>query len=464
MIRLLNAHFPTRTLFLGVSEACLVALAFVAATIARLGANDASIMLNYEQGLLKIIVVSVAFVTCMYYFDLYDSTILSNRREVLTRLIQVLGAMCMLLGVVYYVYPSLGLGRGIFLIGLLLVALLLLLSRRLFFILNTLPQFAERALILGEGEFAESLVSELQLRNELGVRVVGHIKSLEGGSGNRNLAPHGGEFDEVLHSIESYRPDRIIVAMEDRRGKLPVEDLLKLKSSGVAIEDGAEVYEAVTGKIPIQSLRLSWLLFSPGFRVARPLVIYKRICSIIFSAFALILTLPLMILISLAIRADSVGSVIFQQKRIGKDGKVFTLYKFRSMVNGADQDANHRPAGRTDGRFTRIGRVLRRTRLDELPQLFNILRGDMYFVGPRPFVPDQEYECVQKIPHYRQRWVVKPGATGWAQVNRGYNVTVEDNADKLAYDLFYIKNISIGLDLLILFKTAKILLLGRGSQ
>lgn len=464
MIRLLNAHFPTRTLFLGVSEACLVALAFVAATIARLGANDASIMLNYEQGLLKIIVVSVAFVTCMYYFDLYDSTILSNRREVVTRLIQVLGAMCVLLGFVYYVYPSLGLSRGIFLIGLLLVALLLLLSRRLFLILNTLPQFAERALILGEGEFAESLVTELQLRNELGVRVVGHIKSLEGRGGNRNLAPDEGECDEVLHSIEPYRPDRIIVAMEDRRGKLPVEELLKLKSRGVAIQDGAEVYEAVTGKIPIQSLRLSWLLFSPGFRVARSLMVYKRICSIMFSAFALILTLPLMILISLAIRADSVGSVIFQQRRIGKDGKAFTLYKFRSMVNGSDQEANHRPAGRMDPRFTRIGRVLRRTRLDELPQLFNILRGDMYFVGPRPFVPDQEYECIQKIPHYRQRWVVKPGATGWAQVNRGYNVTVADNADKLAYDLFYIKNISIGLDLLILFKTAKILLLGRGSQ
>jgi exopolysaccharide biosynthesis polyprenyl glycosylphosphotransferase len=464
LIRLLNAHFPTRTLFLGVSEACLVALAFVAATIARLGANDAGIMLNYEQGLLKIIVVSAAFVTCMYYFDLYDSTILSNRREVLTRLIQVLGTMCILLGVVYYVYPSLGLGRGISLIGLLLVALLLLISRRLFLILNTLPQFAERALILGEGEFAESLVAELQLRSELGVRVVGHIKGLAGGCGNRSLAPQGEEFDEVLRSLEPYRPDRIIVAMEDRRGKLPVEALLKLKSSGVAIEDGAEVYEAVTGKIPIQSLRLSWLLFSPGFRVARPLVIYKRVCSIIFSAFALVLTLPLMILIGLAIRADSAGSVIFQQKRIGKDGKVFTLYKFRSMVNGADQDTDHRPPGRTDSRFTRIGRVLRRTRLDELPQLFNILRGDMYFVGPRPFVPDEEHECLQKISFYRQRWVVKPGATGWAQVNRGYNVTIEDNTEKLAYDLFYIKNISIGLDLLILFKTAKILLLGRGSR
>jgi lipopolysaccharide/colanic/teichoic acid biosynthesis glycosyltransferase len=171
-----------------------------------------------------------------------------------------------------------------------------------------------------------------------------------------------------------------------------------------------------------------------------------------------------MALTALAVRLDSVGPVIFQQKRVGHDGKFFTLYKFRTMVDGADQDDNHPPAEESDIRFTRIGRLLRRTRMDELPQLFNILRGDMYFVGPRPFVPSQERDCSEKIPYYRQRWVVKPGATGWAQVNRGYNVTIEDNKEKLAYDLFYIKNISVGLDLLILFKTIKILLLGRGSR
>jgi lipopolysaccharide/colanic/teichoic acid biosynthesis glycosyltransferase len=171
-----------------------------------------------------------------------------------------------------------------------------------------------------------------------------------------------------------------------------------------------------------------------------------------------------MALIALAIRLDSNGPAIFRQKRVGLRGEIFTLFKFRTMRNGVEQDENYLPAGRTDSRFTRLGRLLRRTRMDELPQLFNILRGDMHFVGPRPFVPNQESECVEKIPYYRQRWVVKPGATGWAQVNRGYNVTMEDNQDKLGYDLFYIKNISVGLDLLILFKTMKILLLGRGAQ
>jgi lipopolysaccharide/colanic/teichoic acid biosynthesis glycosyltransferase len=252
--------------------------------------------------------------------------------------------------------------------------------------------------------------------------------------------------------------------MNERRGNLPVEALLQLKSRGVRIQDGGEMYEAVTGKLSIESLRASWLLFSPGFEVTRPLWIYKRASSVFWSMVGLTLALPLMALIALAIRLDSPGPVIFRQKRVGLRGQIFTLFKFRTMIDNADQGENHRPAERTDSRFTRLGKLLRRTRMDELPQLVNILGGDMHFVGPRPFVPNQEMECLERIPYYRQRWVVKPGATGWAQVNRGYCATLEDNKEKLAYDLFYIKNISIGLDLLILFKTMKILLLGRGAR
>ena len=462
MIRLLNAYFPARTLFLGISEACLVALAFVAAAMARLGASDAALMLNYEQGFLKISVVAGLFITCMYYFDLYDSSILANHREVITRVIQMLGTVCILLAVLYYIYPPLELGRGIFLIGFVLVAVLLLFWRRLFLKLNSLPQFAERALILGDGELAGSLKRELKSRTELGIRLVGELNIAEDWTGKPTSAPE--RVEEFLHSVKSFQPNCVIVAMGDRRGKLPVEALLQLKSQGVRIRDGADMYEAVTGKVPIESLRLSWLLFSPGFRVAGPLLIYERVFSLALCAVGLVLTLPLMILVALAIRCDSAGPVIFRQKRVGQNGKLFTLYKFRTMVDGADQDGNHRPAEETDHRFTRVGRVLRRIRIDELPQLFNILRGDMHMVGPRPFVPNQEQECLERIPYYRQRLVVKPGATGWAQVNRGYNATIEDNKEKLAYDLYYIKNISIGLDLLILFKTMKILLLGRGAR
>ena len=464
MIRLLHAYFPARTLFLGISEACLIGLAFVAATIARLGMNDATLMLNYEQGFAKIFVVAAAFIMCMYYFDLYDSSIIRNHREVLTRVIQTLGTVCILLAVLYYFYPPLELGRGIFLVGFIFVALLLFLWRRLFLKFNALPQFAERTLILGESTLASSIKSELDSRTELGIRVVGHLQGIENGDAKTPLTWDKEHLDEFLLSVESYQPDRIIVAMGERRGKLPVEALLQLKSRGVRIQDGADVYEVVTGKIPIESLRLSWLLFSPGFRVSGALLIYERIFSLTLCIVGLILSLPLMALSAIAIGLDSAGPIIFRQKRVGQNGKIFTLYKFRTMVDGADQDDNHRPAEASDKRFTRVGKLLRRTRMDELPQLFNIFRGDMHFVGPRPFVPNQEQECLEQIPYYRQRWVVKPGATGWAQINRGYCATIEDNKEKLAYDLFYIKNISVGLDLLILFRTMKILLLGRGGR
>ncbi|MHB8412014.1 MAG: sugar transferase [Candidatus Acidiferrales bacterium] len=464
MIRFLNAYFPTRTLFLGISEAFLVAFAFVTATVARLGTNDATVMLNYEQGFLKILIVASVFIMCMYYFDLYDSVVLSNRREVLTRLVQVLGTVCILLALLYYAFPKLELGRGIFLIGFLLVALFVFVWRRLFLLVNTMPRFAERALILGDGPLAKPLIEEIESRSELGVRIVGQLRHLENGSGSAPQLSETEQFDQLCRQIEAYRASRIIIAMGERRGRLPVEALLRLKSRGIRIQDGAEVFEAITGKVPIESLRLSWLLFSPGFHVPKLLLIYKRLFSFLISSVCFLITAPIMGLVAIAIRLDSPGPAIFKQERIGEGGKPFTLFKFRTMVDGADRDANYRPAEKADDRFTRVGKLLRRTRIDELPQLFNILRGDMYFVGPRPFVPNQEQECLEKIPYYRQRWAVKPGATGWAQVNRGYCVTIEDNTEKLAYDLFYIKNISLGLDLLIMFQTIKILLLSRGSR
>ena len=464
MIRLLNAYFPSRTIFLGVSEACLVAVAFLVATVLRFGAADATVVLSYEQGFLKILVVATVFITFMYYFDLYSYPVLNNPREVLTRMIQMQGTVCIFLAGLYYFYPPLRMGRGIFLSGFVLVAMLLLLWRRLFLFLNTLPRFAEPTLILGDGPLTGLLLTELRSRPELGIRVVGQVSMHRSADDGLAQGSDQERLEAFMDMVEAYKPSRIIVTLGERRGTLPVEALLELKSSGIHIQQGSEVYEAITGKVPLEFLHLSWLLFSPGFRVSPALLIYKRVASFIISSVAVVLSLPAAVLIALAIRMDSAGPVIFRQRRVGRGGKSFTLYKFRTMFDGADQNGNHPPAELADKRFTRVGRWLRRSHLDELPQFLNILRGDMHIVGPRPFVPEQEQECIAKIPHYRQRWVVKPGATGWAQVNRGYNATIEDNKEKLAYDLFYIKNSSLGLDLLILFKTIKIFLLGRGGR
>jgi sugar transferase (PEP-CTERM system associated) len=472
LIRFLNAHFPTRTLILGVSEACLVGFAFVAAMIARLGASDTSVQLSYEQGFFKIFVVSATVITCMYYFDLYDSSILSNRRELASRLIQVLGSVCILLAIFYYVYPPLQLGRGIFLIGIALVAVILLLWRGLFLAINSLPQFSERALILGDGPLAAPLIRELGSRPELGLRVVSHI--LAAGDENGGLDSQGRESiagplgalsgEELSQAVESQRVNRVIVAMGDRRGKLPVQLLLALKSQGVLIQDGTDVYEAVTGKVPIESLRLSWLLFSPGFHVSRFLVIYKRLASIVASIIGLLLSLPLLPFVALAIKLTSPGPLFYKQKRVGQNGAVFFCYKFRTMRADAEADTGATWATDDDPRITRVGGFLRVSRLDEIPQLWNVLRGDMSLVGPRPERPEFVDGLSREIPLYHLRHAIRPGITGWAQVRYRYGSSLEDAKEKLRYDLFYIKNMSPGLDLLIFLQTIKIILLGRGAK
>jgi sugar transferase (PEP-CTERM system associated) len=460
MIRLFNAYFPTRTLLLTVTEALIVTLAFVVAVVFWAGtAMDANIYLLYENGFGRIGLLVGIFITLMYYFDLYDSTVLSNRREVVTRLVGVLGCAFVALSVLYYAFPEISLVGTTLWLGVGIVAVTVPAWRKLFFVLNRSARFSERAILYGDGPLALPLMQEISSRSELGVRVVGFV-------GETTETPAGvPRFDDsdLQEIVEQRNARRIVITMGDRRGKLHVEQLLKLKTRGVYIQDGPEYYEGITGKIPLESLRLSWLLFSPGFHVRAALRLYKRIFSLILGSLAIVITSPIMLLAALAVRLDSKGPAIFKQARVGEHGKLFTVYKFRSMFAGSDK-IKLSPAEHGDPRVTRVGRWLRRTRIDELPQLFNIVKGDMAFVGPRPFVPEQEEDCAAHIPFYRERWLVKPGATGWAQINRGYNATLEDNKEKLAYDLFYIKNVSFGLDLFIMFSTIKILLLGRGGR
>jgi sugar transferase (PEP-CTERM system associated) len=472
MIRLLNAYFPRRVLFLGISEGCLIALSFVAAATVRLGTNDATLMLQYEQGFLKILILSGAFLICMYYFDLYDSSILSNQREVFTRLVQALGSMCILVAVIYYFYPPLELGRGIILIGLTMVAITLVLWRGLFSALNRRPRFAERTMIFGDEPSASRLLRELESRPELGLSVVGRV--LVDGNGtyemNCERRSRTGTSDgaitreELPTAIGLQRVNRIIVSLDERRGRLPVEVLLSMKSRGVYVQDGFEFYEQITGKLPIESLRLGTLLFSSGFRVSRFLVIYKRASSIVVSIIGLVLCLPILPFVALAIKLTSPGRLLYHQKRVGRNGTVFYCHKFRTMRADAEADTGPTWAGDEDPRITSVGRFLRTTRLDEIPQLWNVLRGEMSLVGPRPERPEFVEWLQKEIPHFHLRHTVRPGITGWAQIRYKYGSSVEDAKEKLRYDLFYIKHLSPGLDVLIFFQTVKIILLGRGAR
>ena len=458
MIRLFHVYFPGRTLLLAITEALFLAVALVVTMSFWLG-RDMELVFSYGHGGLKVLAISLICMLCMYYYDLYDTLILHNRREAATRLVQVLGTSCIVLALLFYLFPQTRLGRGPLLSWVIFASVFLPIWRTVYLSLARLIGLTRRTLLLGGGALADALVEEIGPRDELGLRIHGFVPvANETVSGIRCL----GSMDKLDELLASERINHIIVSMEDRRGRLPMEKLLTFKAQGLHIEDGTKTYEAITGRIALMALRPSTLLLSGGFQVSRLILFYKRLCSLVFSAIGIIVVFPVMVLTAIAVRLDSPGSVLFRQKRVGRYGKVFELYKFRSMH--ANADANTKPAEAEDKRFTRVGRGLRRTRLDELPQLYNILRGDMDFIGPRPFSQEMETDLAARIPFYSQRWNIKPGATGWAQVHRGYCSSLDDNIEKLSYDLFYIKNVSIGLDCLILFQTVKILLLGKGAR
>jgi sugar transferase (PEP-CTERM system associated) len=273
-----------------------------------------------------------------------------------------------------------------------------------------------------------------------------------------------GTYDQLVEIARRERIDKIVIAMSDRRGKLPVEALLVCKLLGVDVEDMTTFHERVRGEIMLESMQPSGIIFSSGFSVSPLLRLLKRVTDIGLSGLGLLLTAPLIPVIAVLIKLESYGPVLFAQERMGQNGKPFMLYKFRSMRVDAEVATGPVFAVDHDDRITRVGRLLRTTRLDELPQLFNILKGDMSFVGPRPERPFFVEHFQKDIPYYIQRLSVKPGLTGWAQVNYAYCSTTEDTMQKLRLDLYYIKHMSLLLDLSILLRTVKTVMLRQGAR
>ena len=457
MVRLFHAYFPTRTLLLAALEAVVTLLGFILARILWLQSTDT------EESYLKIVLVGCVLILCMYYYDLYESRILANVTAVLARLVQVLGTACVILSIVYIAYPKLQMNQGVLLIGILSASIGLLSCRGVFLAIIRSHRMALRTVLLGNSRLAQQLAAEVAVRPDLGIRLDGYIAGSPAEVDCESKVELLGTVETLPQIVERQSIECMIVAL-DKRDQLPMETLFALKKRGVRIEDGTDFYEHMTGKVLLESLNWNQLVFSPTYLPSAFTVFAKRAISIVASAVALVVLGPLMAAIAFIVEIDSKGPAIFRQQRIGKDGKLFTLFKFRSMRLGVDSDGIARPVQEKDERLTSFGGLLRKSRLDELPQLVNILLGDIDFVGPRPFVPCQEEEMASKIPFYSHRWDVRPGLTGWAQVNRGYCATIEDNAEKLSYDLYYIKNMSLGLDLLIWFKTVKTMILGRGAR
>jgi sugar transferase (PEP-CTERM system associated) len=447
-------------------ETLIVWVSFVLGTMVR-SREDWLLLLNneffIEGGFLKILAVTAIVLLISHGLDLYDSASLGAKWDQIFRLLLVLGLVALALSVVGYGYRYFLPGhdflpRDSALVGLVILTVGLLGWRAMYSWLVQQSYFRERVYVLGTGERAQRLLNGLRRRSELGIEVVGWTGDIEGELTRESVAKH------LVGLAQKNGVHRVIVAMPDRRGTLPVEELLDLRLAGVKVEEATSWLEKITGRIEVEQLYPSWLIFADGFRFSSFFRLVRRVLNFFLALVGLVIALPLLPFIALAVKLGSPGPMLYRQKRVGRGGATFYCYKFRTMRQDAEADTGATWATDNDPRITRVGKFLRSSRLDEIPQLWCVLKGDMHFVGPRPERPEFVEWLSKEIPYYGVRHTVRPGITGWAQVQYKYGNTLEDAREKLQYDLFYIKNASVGLDFWIAFQTIKIVLLGRGAK
>jgi sugar transferase (PEP-CTERM system associated) len=457
VIRLFNVYYPVRTLVLLAGEALVIWTSFLLA-VWRQSGEDSYLVLNYEYGYYKILAVTAVVMLLSHWFDLYDPAGFNAKWEQIFRLLLVLGLVALAMAGVGSIFPRTLLWRDSPHIGLIILTFALFGWRSAYAWLVQRPYLREKVYVLGTGDRALRLVQGLRQGRQMGIEVVGWSGNLEGEFTREAVASH------LMEQVVQTSVHRVIVAMQDRREAMPMTELLQLRLQGVHIEEATSWLEKITGRIEVDQLYPSWIIFAKGFRFSGAFRFVRRVLNFGVALIGLLLTLPLLPFIVLAIKLDSPGPVLYKQKRVGREGAHFYCFKFRTMRADAEADTGATWALDDDPRITRVGRFLRRSRLDEIPQLWCVLKGDMQFVGPRPERPEFVEWLSTEIPFYGVRNVVRPGITGWAQIRYKYGNTLEDAKEKLQYDLFYIKNASIGLDLLIMFHTIKIVLLGRGGQ
>lgn len=465
MLKIGGQKIPMTTKVLVVGDATLVALGLCLAILIRL--HDFRSALHYLLLPDMPFRFGIVLVTCgisLYYNDLYASRVVNRRSELFVYLFQAVGTAWVILAILYYLIPDHSLGRGIAVISAPIVLLSLLSWRLILLGANFLLPRQQRVLVVGTGTLGVSLVREILHRPELHLRVVGFLDE-NGENIGKSLVNPGiiGATNDLEEITAREKIDRIVLSLRERRGQTPVRELLHLKFAGVSVEDAHTVSEQIDGRIRLEHLSPSWMILSEGFRKSALLLAAKRMLDILVSLLLLLLTLPIMGIVVLAIWLESGSPVLFRQERIGLGGRPFEILKFRSMNHNAEE---HGPKWAADGdqRVTRVGRIIRKLRLDELPQAVNVLQGEMSFVGPRP---ERAIFCrvlENETPFYALRYSVRPGITGWAQVKYQYGGSIEEARTKLEYDLFYIKHLSLTLDLAILFETAKVVLWQRGAK
>jgi sugar transferase (PEP-CTERM system associated) len=459
-------YFPRESLRRAFEETLLLMGSLLAATLLRFPHVAASYaFLSDRHNWYRFALVTFVCQLAFYCNDLYDLKRATRSRSLLLiRLARALGISFLALAISYYVFPDIRLERGIVALTVPLVMISTLACRLAIMTSTTSARPVERVLILGTGIAAANVASEIMSRPELQYKIVGFLGD-DKDAGEKPLVFPGiigavSELDQIVHREHV---DLVVLSLAERRGVLPFADLVALKLQGLPIEEAQSIFARLTGRIMLEQLRPSWLIVSEGFNKSRWLLAAKRVTDIVISLLLIAITLPLMLAVALAIVLESGAPVFFRQERVGLGGRTFNILKFRSMQQ---EEGKAKPSWTSDDdpRITRVGRLIRKSRLDELPQLINILRGEMSLVGPRPEVP---YFCElleKQIPFFNQRHAVRPGLTGWAQVKYQYGATLEEAKTKFEFDLFYIQNLSPLLDIAIIFETVRVVLWGRGAK
>jgi sugar transferase (PEP-CTERM system associated) len=456
---ILKKYYPTRHIVFFLGEGILIFFAISSIYFHLESSHSESV--DIALLISKAMLATVTFQFCLYLFDLYDLSFPQALADTITRILRSFGIGCIFLAGLYFTFPALMISTKVFWLGCLVIGATIGLWRFFYTVILERQLFTQPVVLLGSGMIAEKIASEIDKKKDSGYRIVARLDN-ESGKGGENPSsnPNTGNLSRIC--LDN-KVEKIVVTLDNKRGKMPIEDLMACKLHGLKIVTGIEFYEGLAGKVMVEKVNPSWIIFSEGFKVGRFTCLTKRLIDIAISFTGLLLSLPISLVTALVIKLESPGPVFYLQERVGEKGRSFKVIKFRSMRADAEKDGAVW-AHQNDTRVTRFGRFIRQVRIDEIPQMWNVLKGEMSFVGPRPERPIFVKQLATNLPYYSLRHNVKPGITGWAQICYPYGASEEDALRKLEYDLYYIKNLTLRMDLGIIFMTAKTILLQRGAR
>ena len=464
MLRLLKQYFPIRNIIFFIFEGFIIFGSVLLSTI-LLTFSDSYL---YDALLvLRILLITLICQACLYYNDLYDFDVSSTFTETGIRLLQALGITSIALAFVYFFFPLAIIDQKVFILSIVFLLIFIIGWRLLYIQVLNKGMFNEHIIILGSSSLASDIYKEIADTIDCGYTVSVMIPDSEDEAYPMDLPDHvmvRKEKKELCRIASEMGIQKVVVALKERRGAFPTDELIRCRTAGIEVIEGSSFYEMLTGKVLVTKINPSWLIFSHGFRKSRTQAFLKRIEDILLSSIMLILFSPLFLVVAILIKIDSKGPVFFSQDRVGLHQKEYMMHKFRSMKADAEKLTGPVWAQDNDTRITRVGKFIRKFRIDELPQLCEVFTGKMSLVGPRPERKHFTDELEKQIPFYSQRFNVKPGLTGWAQVCYDYGATLEDAIEKLNYELFYIKNMSLAMDVIIILRTVKTVLFGRGAR